>query len=283
MTAIVFAVLSFVTLPTVGGVEPEFAFWGNPAALFQYNGIVGRFNLQTGSRMSSVLLISNNIATGINNNGSYLAGGSMRISENMRIGLSTTVSNDLSVKNWLFGFLYRTENLGLGFTIDRLDKNAVPRAGIAVNQNRETLFYADLSKPIRGTDFTINSGIGVQIVEGLWLTTSATFNRKGVSSWNLGFDMSIDRLRTAVQGNRNTQTVTVAYGKTGYKTPFFPPSYLYIKLKEPIPEDRRITILGYRPSFFDFLMAIRKGGETPWVKGIFIEFQGPGLSFAQIE
>lgn len=283
MTSILLVVLGFITIPSTGGVEPEFAFWGNPAALFQYNGIVGKFDIQNGSRTSSLLFISNNLATGLNSNGSYLAGGSIKIAKNFRIGVSTTVSSDFNQRDWLFGLLYRTDKFGLGLTLDRFDKNAVPKTGIAINYKKKAVLFADLSKPLQGTDFTINSGLGISIKQGFWANTSVQFDKSGFTSWNVGLDISIDRFRTGVQGNRDAQTVTMAYAKRGYKSKLYPSGYLYIKLSSSISEDREVSIFGYKPSFFDLLSAVRKAGKTPWIKGIFIEYQAPGLSFAQIE
>ena len=283
MTSVIVVLLGFITLPSTGGVEPEFAFWVNPAGMFQYNGIVARVDIQKNSSTSSLLSISNNFAVGISSNGSYLAGGSIETIQNLRIGLSATVSSDLKKKNWLLGLLYRTEKFGIGFTIDGLDRSATARAGIAFNQRRKVVLYTDISKPLQGNEFTLDGGIGVHVKQGAWLNSSVTFNNSGFSSWSVGLDISIGRLRTGVQGNRDAQTISVAYTKTGYKTEIHPPAYLYINLNGPISEDRKVSIFGYKPSFTDFLMALRKANKTPWIKGIFIEFQGPGLSFAQVE
>ncbi len=273
--------------PSVSAVPPELALWTNPAALGLFQGTVMHADLLDRSGWLGVAY--GPLAYGISSDRTLRLAAGAAVKGPLRLGVTVETGNQTTAG---LGWLYRLRYFSLGGSLEaQQDRAYHAAAGLALRPGTDRItLYADLlaSAPDFQTspDLRWQAGLYLQPVNGIHLAASVNAT-PDLEDYTLraGLDVALDHLRLGVGFGTDQHTgVTVAYNRARY--PSWVPMRRYLKatLQTPASEDPQIGLFSRKPSFTEYLWALRRARHDPSVGALFLNLENPGaLSWSQIE
>lgn len=277
--------IAFIGGQSVAGVSPENALRINPAGLFGVTGWVFSGSVDTTRAWDgTAVYLMDHFATGYTRDRAWLFGGSLRLRNGIRIGMSLERPAAQNTWNALYGLLYRTQKWSVGLTTTRFDSDATVRLGLALHPI-SLLFLAVDGVWRRTVDPEAWVSAGVQLSRGVWLHGSARWQSSTWDQVSVGLDLSLGHLRFGLgRALESRETIVdLAIVQNRYPSALPTRRYLKIQLRGPLSEDRTNKLFSVEPAFTDLLLAIQRASQEPAIRGIYVQVVQNGLSYSQTE